>query len=158
MGGERTSAPDLIADCEDIGLAFGMWRKSFPSMALYALCISGATDGKAMASEEGVPISYGCNEVVVIGRVKTIGFTDQTSSNDVLGHGRFDMQVSIKRVLRGTEARGLVPASGYGHGQMRADVDFWMVLTPVRSGGYIVRTGNIVAVPYVLASRCTGVR
>jgi len=105
------------------------------------------------AADDG-PVAYRCDEVVVIGRVRTFQATDVTGPGDLLGSSRYDMRVSIKRVLRGKEARRVVPAHGVSHGQMREDVDVWLVLTPDAQGGYVVRTGNITSAPYRLASRC----
>src|SRR4051794_37581283 len=97
----------------------------------------------ALASDQRALIEYGCNDVVVIGRVRTVAFTDLASQDDVLGHGRYDVQVSIKRLLRGKETRNVVQVSGYSHGQMRADADFWIVLSPTLKGAYEIRTANL---------------
>ncbi len=121
-------------------------------IAALALLLAGA--GRATASDEDGPVTYGCNDVVVVGRVKTIGYTSQTQEGDLLGHGRYDMKVSIKRVLRGRETRHVVPANGFAHGQMRENVDFWLVLTPAADGGYVIRRGNLARHPYMLAATC----
>jgi hypothetical protein len=130
--------------------------KRMVQLALMALVWLPAAGGKAMASDDVTPIAYGCNEVVVVGRSHTIGVEAPSSEGDFLGHGRYAMQVTIKRVLRGKETRRVVPASGYSHGQMREDVDFWMVLVPAPSG-YVVRTANLASIPYRLAPACGGV-
>jgi hypothetical protein len=103
-------------------------------------------------------VTYGCDDVVVVGRVKTIAYADLTQEDDLLGHGRYDMRVSVKRVLRGKETRRIIPASAFAHGQMRQDVDFWLVLRPVPGGGYVIRTGNLMRHPYKLAQTCGDVR
>ena len=121
-------------------------------LALFALLVVNVRHGNA-ANEDG-PISYGCDEVVVIGRVQTVNYADLTSADDLLGSGRYDVRVSIKRVLRGKEGRRVVPAHVLSHGQMREDIDFWLVLTPEPEGGYVIRSGNLTSAPYRLASRC----
>jgi len=80
--------------------------------------------------EPGEVITYACNDVVAIGQVKTESYTDLSSEDDLPGHGRFQMQVTIKRVLRGTETRRIVPASRIAHGQLVANRDFLLVLSP----------------------------
>jgi len=110
--------------------------------------------GYASTPDSNEPVTYGCDEVVVVGRVKTVAYTDLTSSGDVLGHGRYDIQLRIKRVLRGEEARRVVPVSGLSHSQIREDADLWFVLTPANDGGYVIRTGNLTRFPYALAPNC----
>lgn len=100
------------------------------------------------------PITYGCDELVVVGRVRTVGYTDLTTKDDVLGHGRYSMEVAVKRVLRGRETRRVLPVVGYSHGQMRDDADFWLVLAHTEDGSYSVRTGNLTRIPYKLAQKC----
>jgi hypothetical protein len=121
-------------------------------LALLALLGLGVRPGTA--AEDSGRVAYRCDEVVVIGRVRTIQSTDVTGPGDLPGSSRYDMRVSIKRVLRGKEARRLVPAHGVSHGQMREDVDFWLVLTPAPQGGYVIRTGNLAGGPFRLAPRC----
>ena len=98
-----------------------------------------------------VQVSYGCDEVVAIGRVETVGYVDLTQPGEPLGRGRYDMQLTIKYLLRGQEHRRVVPVSGDAHGQMRNDADFWLVLTPTPDGGYVLRTANLRRLPYRVA-------
>lgn len=110
--------------------------------------------GNASTPDGNQPVAYRCDEVVVVGRVKTVAYTDLTHGGDVLGHGRYDMRLRIKRVLRGNETRRVVPVSGFSHGQLREDADLWFVLTPTNDGAYVIRTGNLTSIPYQLASKC----
>jgi hypothetical protein len=119
-----------------------------------ALALFLAPASRASASNEDGPVTYGCDEVVVVGRVKTIAYTDATGEGGLLGRGRYDMRVDIKRVLRGRETRRVVPANAVAHGQMREDIDFWLVLTPATDGGYVIRIGNLARHPYKLAQTC----
>ena len=99
-------------------------------------------------------ISYGCDEVVAIGRVTTAKYTDLTAKEDALGHGRYDMKLAIKRVVRGNEKRRVVPIVGFSHAEMRNDADFWMILTPTTGGAYLIRSANLTRIPYKLARTC----
>jgi hypothetical protein len=108
----------------------------------------------ATASDDGALVTFGCDEVVVVGRVKTTALDDVTSKGDVLGVGRYSMRVAIKRVLRGKETRRVVQASAYAEAQMREGVDFWLVLAPASDGGYVIREGNLTRIPYRLAPAC----
>lgn len=93
-------------------------------------------------NEENSLIRYGCNEVVVIGRAKTLGYSDISDEDDVLGRGAFDMEIAIKRVLYGKEPRRAIRAYGIAHAQIREDKDFAFVLTP-RDEGFEVRSGYL---------------
>ncbi|WCM27008.1 hypothetical protein NDN01_23990 [Sphingomonas sp. QA11] len=112
----------------------------------------------AAAAEKGGVLDWGCNDVVAIGRVKTLAYTDMTGNDDVLGHGRFDTQVSVKRLVRGHEARRTLPASRIAHGQIRSDRDFILVLTRSSvNASYTIRTAALwKATPRpVLAAACS---
>ena len=100
------------------------------------------------------PIPYACDEVVVVGRVRTVAYTDPTQDDDLLGHGSYSMQVRIKKVLRGKELRRVVPATGFSHAQMREDADFWMVLGRMNDDSYVIRTANLTRFPFRLAREC----
>ncbi len=126
-----------------------MSRSLAPALAIF---VAGA--GTSYAEKSDGPITYGCEEVVVIGRVKTNDYTELTGPQDMLGHGRYDMTVNIKRVLRGKETRRAVPAASFAHSEMREDVDFWLILTPSTHDGYVIRTGDLTGFPYKLAARC----
>lgn len=97
----------------------------------------------AAGSEPPEVVEYGCADVVVIGRVETVNYTDISDPDDLLGHGRFDMQIAIKRVLRGKEDRRVVPASHIAHGQLRDDRDFLMVLSPLNDGNYSLASASL---------------
>ncbi|WEJ98450.1 MAG: hypothetical protein P0Y59_16050 [Candidatus Sphingomonas phytovorans] len=124
--------------------------------ALAALLLSNGN--VAAAAEEGVVLDWGCNDVVAIGRVRTLAYTDMSGGDDVLGHGRFDAQVSVKRLVRGHETRRTLPASRIAHGQIRSDRDFILVLTRSSANeAYSIRTAALwkVTPRPVLAAACS---
>jgi len=55
-----------------------------------------STDG-----EESQVLEYSCNDVVAVGRIRTLSYTDLTAAEDILGRGRFSKRIVVKRVLRG---------------------------------------------------------
>lgn len=95
-----------------------------------------------MQSDENSIISYYCDEVVVVGRTKSLGFFDTTEEAAILGRSVFDIEVTIKRVLYGNEPRSVIRAYGVAHAQLREDKDFAFVLTP-RDEGYEIRSGYL---------------
>lgn len=89
-------------------------------------------------------LDYECDDIVVVGRVETLGSTPVYDPDSVLGYGVWDMEVRVKRVIRGTERRKTIPVSGLAHAQMRDDVDFLIVLgKSSHEGGYFMRWANL---------------
>jgi len=84
----------------------------------------------ASAGQDAGVVDWRCEDVVVIGRVETIAYTDMSGPDDILGHGRFDMRIRVKRNLRGGETPPTLAVSRIAHGQLRQDLDFLLVLTP----------------------------
>lgn len=112
----------------------------------------------ASAVEEGAILDWGCDDVVAIGRVKTLAYTDMSGEDDLLGHGRFDTEVSIKRLERGHETGRTVLASRIAHGQLRSDRDFLLVLTrSSASQAYTIRSAALwkVRPRPILAVQCS---
>jgi hypothetical protein len=101
----------------------------------------GTLDSRRPASE----LSYGCNELVVIGRIVTLGGTTIPDTDASLPNWRSEWQLSIeiKRVIRGAERRAIVPATGVSHAQIRNDRDFLVVLHPFEGGAYSLETAAL---------------
>ena len=93
-------------------------------------------------------LEYNCDELVVVGRVKTIDYTLDHPDNELewLGpwYAKWNLEIRIKRVIYGEEARKVVPGFSISHAQMREDKDFVLVLTP-SDDAYEIRTGNLVS-------------
>jgi hypothetical protein len=128
--------------------------KRAPGAWPIALCGLLLCGGQALAADDEQRVDYHCSEVVAVGRIKTLNYTDLSEPGDVLGHGRWDVEISIKHILYGRETRRIVSASAYGHGQLRGDADFWIVLAPSPKG-YEIRTANLTRIPYHLARSCS---
>lgn len=101
---------------------------SLPMLALLGL----ASCNKLLGERRQV--AFGCNDIVAIGRIETLSYTPLTIENDLIGHSRFSMQGTIKRVLRGDPPERVVQLSGVAHSAIRGDVDFLMLLTPNDDG------------------------
>ena len=123
-------------------------------LAAFALI---ATASTAATEEDDYRLPYGCGDLVVIGRVRTLGYTDLSGPDDLLGHGRFDVEVRIKRVVRGTESRRSLRAHRIAHGQLVANRDFLIVLTPEKEGQYVLSTAALARGSAFrrLADKCT---
>ena len=92
-------------------------------------------------------LAYGCDDVVVIGRRKTIAYTP--------GDAVWELTIRIKEVVHGEESRRNIPATGVGHAQILDDVDFLIVLIPLKAGVYGIRTAAVWDAGLILASRCS---
>ena len=97
------------------------------------------------ADETGSELSYNCDDIVVIGRVVTLGGTAISDPDASLPNWRSEwrLQVQIKRVVRGSESRRTVPAGAISHANIRDDRDFLIVLTPIESGAYRLQTAAL---------------
>lgn len=92
----------------------------------------------ALGPSEVAPIvSYGCDDLVVIGRMKNLSFESIPDENDLLGHGHIKFEVRIRKRLRGTDTRRVVAASAIAHTHMNEEHEFLLVLSPSSDGvGY----------------------
>jgi hypothetical protein len=99
--------------------------------------LTGCAGHRLYEKPEAEVVSHGCNDVVVIGRVKTV---DGIVLDDWLS--RFSVRVTIKRVLRGRESRRVVPANRIAHGQLVDDRDFLLALSPA-GGGYTLERATL---------------
>ncbi len=97
-------------------------------------------------------VEYGCKDVVFLGRVVSVDHNDNipdkdrciyTSDGECLEwRARYDLEISVKQVLRGSESNSVVSASYIAHGQIRDDLDFMFVLTPA-ADGYDMKEAHI---------------
>ena len=94
-------------------------------------------------------LQYACNDLVVVGRIATTSIAEHASTDpqDPLPGwlSEFGLQVRIKRVVRGTERRSVVPASSIAHGQIRGDRDFLVVLSPNQGNGFTLSTAALMS-------------
>ena len=119
----------------------------FLSLSALVLCAC-ATDQSASQST----VEYGCDDVVLLGRVVSSSYSDDIPADErciytsdgecIEWRGRYDLEIWVKRVLKGDESRSVVPASAIAHAQIRDDVDFAFVLIPMNDG-YGIRSAYI---------------
>ena len=112
-------------------------------LSLLLACFLGAC-ATVDTGELANKLRYRCNDLVVIGRVATLS-SKGIPDSDFLPNweSRYQLQVRIKRVVRGSERRSVVPAIGISHGQIRADRDFLAVLRPTDAGTYYLETAAL---------------
>jgi len=99
-------------------------------LLLIAAVAAGFTSQKDVPS----PVHYGCDDLVVIGRMKNVSFAPIPDENDLLGHGRVQFDVLVDQLLRGRDKRRRVPVSTIAHVGMNEDHEFLLVLSPDKRG------------------------
>ncbi len=110
--------------------------KSLVLMCLSLIVAACATSVDANSSI----VEYGCEDVVLLGRVTSITYSDKISEEErciyttdgecITWRGRYELDITVKKVFIGDETRTTVPAFYIAHSQIRSDVDFVFVLTP----------------------------
>lgn len=122
----------------DCYMSFNKWTRG-GAFALIFLTASVV----ARSDEGAVLVEYGCTDLVAIGRVKTLNFDEVSLPDNLLGNGRFWMDVSFKKILRGKEGRSGVRATQIAHAQLREDRDFIVVLSPMEIGAYTLKSAHL---------------
>ena len=100
----------------------------------------------ASAPEEGAePLVYGCDDVVVVGRIDTDldSYRSVEAPGDLIGHGDFDAMIDIKRVLYGDMPERSVGVVYNAHSSIRDDETFVFVLS-ASGDGYAIRSAAIL--------------
>lgn len=106
-------------------------------VAATAILASCATD----LAEEQIFVEHGCDDLVVVGRGKSIKFTDLSTSDDLF-RGVFQMEIRIEHILFGSESNPVITALRYGYASLRDDLDFVFVLSE-NENGHIVKDADI---------------
>jgi hypothetical protein len=99
-------------------------------------------------------LSFGCNDLVVIGRLKNGEYHAVSDPDDILGHGWVDATLLVRRVVKGVRTRPKMPVRYFAHTYMRDDRDFMLVLSPQPDGALVVRRGHLMSAHPKLAARC----
>jgi hypothetical protein len=122
-------------------------------MAVGGMMASCMTD--VPANLEDRTLQVGCDDVVVIGRLKNGEFEHVEIDGDILGHGWISARLRVQRVVRGPRVKGVVPVRYFAHTYMREDRDFMFVATPTDEKGYEIASAQLVSARPILASHCS---
>ena len=117
-----------------------MLFRSWPFLGFCAAAACATVDSAEPTNE----LPYLCNDLVIIGRVTALG--EEGVPDSGLGpawQSRWQLQVRIKQIIRGSERRRVVPASGISHARIREDVDLLAVLSPTDGGIYVLKTAAL---------------
>jgi hypothetical protein len=107
------------------------------------------------ASEDDRTLPFGCNDLVVIGRVENGTFQHVDIDGDILGHGWATAKLKVRRVIRGPNLPSVLPVRYFAHTYMRDDQDFMLVLSRSEKGDYTIETGQLMWLRPHLADQCS---
>ena len=122
---------------------------ALPLCLLTVACVTMDT-----ASVEDRTLPFGCDDVVVVGRVKNSGFSPVQRDTDFIGHGSASAAITVRKVVRGPELPQIIPVHYFAHTYMREDRDFMLVLRKSQNGAFGIESGQLMSVRPRLAARC----
>ena len=99
-------------------------------------------------------LAFGCDNLVVVGRVKNGGWHRSGGADDVLGHGWADARISVQRIVTGGRIGRTVPVRYFAHTYMRGDRDFMFVLSRQPDGSLVIDSGQLMSAHPKLAAQC----
>ena len=89
-------------------------------------------------------VPYECNDLVVVGQFAIVGEQTVPGSRPLSNwNSHYDLRLRIKRVLRGSESKLIIPATVVAHDPIRTDRDFLVVLRPTETGTYVVKAATL---------------
>lgn len=107
-----------------------------------------------IASLEDRTLSFGCDDIVVVGRVVSRAYTPLPSDGWPLGSGSISGKVTVRRVLRGGHIQRVLPVEYLAHTYMRDDKDFMLVLHRSKAGAYEIEHAQVMSLQPVLSPSC----
>lgn len=105
-------------------------------------------------SEEDRNLSFGCDDIVVIGRLQNGDYEHVEIENDLLGHGWISAKLSVRRIVKGEAPSLIIPVTYFAHTYMREDRDFMFVLSKDGNGTHHVEAAQLMSARPRLAPRC----
>ena len=112
-------------------------------------CLIGAPAG----AEEG-PLSYGCDDLVVVAKIIENGtYEPVEDKDDFIGHAWINARIKVKKVIKGGHIPVVLPVRYFAHVHMREDRDFMFIIRNTEKG-YEIETGQLMSVHPRLATRC----
>jgi hypothetical protein len=124
-------------------------------LALGALIIAGSNATLAQATPaKSDDVAYGCNDLVVVGRLEKQDYQHVEIEDDLLGHGWITADLRVDDVVFGARRVRNLPVKYFAHTYMREDRDFVFVLRPAEDGRHLVRTARLMENDPELADHC----
>jgi len=125
-----------------------------PILSLMVVLMTAACASRPQVSLEDRILPFGCNDIVVVGRVQNGSFELDKSEDDLIGHGWILATIKVRKVVKGADIPPILPVKYFAHTYMRQDSDFMLVLERAHSGVYEIKTGQLMRLRPKLASSC----
>ncbi|MDQ0250505.1 hypothetical protein J2W22_002569 [Sphingomonas kyeonggiensis] len=100
-------------------------------------------------------LAYGCDDIVVVGRLKNGGWGHVEIADDLLGHGWASATLKVRKRVYGAPGASVIPVRYFEHAYLREDRDFLFVLTKADGGTYEVVGKKLMSARPRLAMSCT---
>ncbi|MBV1691885.1 hypothetical protein KRR38_30525 [Novosphingobium sp. G106] len=127
--------------------------KSVAVPILAALMMPACVSNSPVSVEDRT-LRYGCNDLVVVGRIIENGaYEPVQDDDDLIGHAWVSARIKVKKVLKGADIPAVLPVRYFAHVHMREDRDFMFVIRSAEKG-YEIETGQLMSVHPRLAARC----
>jgi len=121
-------------------------------IGLLALVLAAGLQDEDLPEE---PISYGCSDLVVIGRASSLGYTPVAAEDDLLGHGWITARIKPRKVLKQKAPPGEIPVRYFAHAPLNRNLDFLFVLSKEADGEYVIKAASLMAGKPRLAPQCS---
>ncbi len=99
-------------------------------------------------------LAFGCDDLVVVGRLENGDWHPVDDASDILGHGWVDATLSVRRIVKGRVSGRSVPVRYLGHAYLRDERDFMFVLSRQPDGSLVIDSGQLMSAHPKLAERC----
>lgn len=106
------------------------------------------------ATIEDRTLSYGCDDIIVVGRIRNGDYAPVHDDEDIIGHGWIDAQIKVKRLVRGTKQPSSLPIRYFAHIHIRDDRDFMFVLSGNSTAGFEIRQAQLMSVRPIVPAEC----
>lgn len=99
-------------------------------------------------------LQYGCDDIVLIGRLKNEDYEAAYIEDDLLGHGWATGRIKVRKVVKGKDIPSFVPIRYFAHTYVREDREFMFVLSRSDSNLFRVETAQLLSARPRLAAKC----
>lgn len=117
------------------------------------LILVGCATVSPVADEDRL-LPLGCDDIVLIGRLKNGDYNPINDEADIIGHGWISATLQVRRVVGGAKVPSVVPVRYLAHTYLRDDREFMFVAARATGGVYVIKTVQLTSVHPKLASNC----
>lgn len=128
-------------------------RRSIASLFTIAPTLAACASMELPTRDERT-LTYGCDDVAVVGRLQNGDFEHVEIEGDILGHGWFFAHLKVREVVKGGVFSDQIPIRYFEHTYLREDRDFMFVLREAEDGEFRLQSARLMSIRPFLAARC----